>query len=118
MDKENILKVADAIEQHSIPGLGFNMNVLHFQYHEDKSGYGCGTCACIAGWACAIGNITPPSFEAAANFLGLDINNEGDELFWAGDFNLGRIELPQAVAALRHLAATGEVDWERALQPA
>ena len=58
MNKENILKVADAIEQHSIPDLGFNMSIWVGigSLYEDKSGHKCGTVGCIAGWATTVKN--------------------------------------------------------------
>jgi len=54
MNRENILRVADAIEQHSIPDLGFNMNQMLGEaapHNPDQTGRSCGTVACIAGWA-------------------------------------------------------------------
>lgn len=116
---ENILRVADAIEHHSIPDLGFNMfdytmdagDLAHFGV-SDMSGHNCGTTACIAGWALAVrdeGKL--PDVEdyhaEAANFLELPLRtSEALFLHW----NDGTTPA-EAVAVLRHLAATGEVDW-------
>lgn len=125
MNVENILKVADAIERHEIEWLGFSMNSW-FDENEPK----CGTTACIAGWAVAVevgqdaierildkqrsSEISlsridlvdgRPVDERAIEFLGLDYS-QCDGLFYEWNANA-----TQAVAVLRHLAATGEVDW-------
>lgn len=127
MNVENILKVADAIEQHSIAELGFNMGLFQGfggQFY-DHTGHNCGTTACIGGWANAIqsktlveaGDLTEAD---ARNFLGLSPAKASD-LFYARnypenlispdeDYFIG-ITAEQAVATLRHLAATGKVDW-------
>jgi len=124
MNKENVLKVADAIEQHSIPELGFNMNyglVSRSDNIKDLSGYNCDTVACIAGWC---NMLTKPDarfsdFDAAREFLGLD-PKAASELFYAssqwefegGDHTyLERITPSKAAVVLRHLAETGEVNW-------
>jgi len=124
MNVENILKVADAIEQHRIAGLGFHMNYLVSSTRgaliEDKLGIkDCGTVMCIAGWASAIsGRKDNPAFYHARDFLGIDPKTSR-HLFYAanhpdsevGEGPLDDITATQAVAVLRHLAATGEVDW-------
>ena len=125
MNRENVLKVADAIEQHSIPDLGFNMSqwVGRDGEYSDRSGHQCQTTACIAGWAAAVatGKTMAPNgpydFGAtdgagyrkaavtiAREFMGLT----QDHLFWGGN---GYTTPLKAVAVLRHLAETGEVDW-------
>lgn len=127
MNVENILKVADAIERHEIEWLGFNMS--HYcavgKIHlTDHSGHNCGTVACIAGWGAAVSGV-PKSrmtedFDAetpAMEFMGLS-EDQMDHLFYAKSHphfsshkNWNNITQDQAVAVLRHLAATGEVDW-------
>jgi len=141
MNRENILAVADAIEKHSIPDLGFNMGWLISasdgrSYKADRSGKGCGTVACIAGHAYALqhGVMRLPAeqhhFDQQADWLGLS-KSEARELFFAGSVceiqraadggwvdakaELTTITPSQAVSVLRHLAETGEVDWDRAL---
>lgn len=117
MNKDNILKVADAIEQHSIPDLGFNMDFFSSPRSHgsaikaDHSGHDCGTVACIAGWAVQVGDL-PRTFAAARQYLGID-DDLGDDLFYgdSDDLVLADIAVPQAVAVLRYLAETGEVDW-------
>jgi hypothetical protein len=129
MNVENILKVADAIEQHSVPGLGFNMGWLTLSNQTmalegvDKLRVAdCGTVACIAGWASTLTDpLNPPSFGTAADFLEID-GLQRSHLFYAtnhpeasGDAEdsgpLDEIEPDQAVRTLRNFAATGQVDW-------
>ncbi len=117
MNVENILKVADAIEQHSIPDLGFNMRRWRDRAgasSPDLSGHGCGTVACIGGTAEAM---FPK--KLAEDALGLT-HEQSKALFFAvdgtgnrviSDEEFGSITPSQAAAVLRHLAATGEVDW-------
>lgn len=117
MNVENILKVADAIEQHSIPGLGFNMLDWRGPADRvvcDKSGHNCGTVACIGGWTEAIfpkdehGRAVP-----AGETLDLDEDQRGRLFFMYGTRrSLGSVKSDHAVRTLRHLAATGEVNWD------
>ena len=113
MNVENILKVADAIEQHSIPDLGFNMRRWRFRFRNginDKSGHHCKTCACIGGWTEALF----PGV-AAHKSLGL-LSLKVHALFYPDAAPRAYDATPsQAAAVLRHLAATGEVDWSIAL---
>lgn len=123
MNTENIIKVADAIEQHSIPDLGFNMRALideadsiNVPNHFEEP---CGTVACIAGWAYVLagGSVKTRDpvkvWETATDWIGFETGGEARDLF-APHEHLGRftrLTPTQAVAVLRHLAATGEVDW-------
>jgi hypothetical protein len=124
MNVDRILRVADAIEKHEIKDLGFNMGSYYSMLEEDKSGYGCGTTACIGGWAMALaypGNYLErpwsrdksgaPVFtnEAAAEWLGLD-DERATELMLQ-DGVIIDATAAEAVRTLRHLAATGEVNW-------
>ena len=115
MNVENIHKVADAIEKHSIPGLGFNM-----QDFLIKDGHNCETTACICGHAVILEKwriLTKSELETINWFsegkriLGLKYH-EAYELFMSFDLNLGSVLSAQAVRTLRHLAATGEVRWD------
>ena len=126
MNVENILKVADAIEGHTIPTLGFNMLEYTSSSEagiEDMSGHNCGTVACIGGWAATLasdGKVarwTASRWRAAVEYLGLEMS-EANDLFVPHDLRLSAIEPSQAVAVLRHLAKTGEVDWSIPLSPA
>lgn len=119
MNRENILKVADAIEQNSIPGLGFYMRDV-FDTEDD-----CGAVACIAGWAWHVERnmerpMTRPEVKGlspdnSAAFLGI-FGDTASFLFYGGGTDLSFSELtsPVAVQCLRNLATTGKVDWDRA----
>jgi len=118
MNKENILAVADAIETHSVPDLGFNMGGYFFE-GEDADDGKCGTVACIAGWTCKV--LGEPSNEyehgwTAGDHLGLD-HEQRTLLFtprgWLGSPEIFKAR--HAVRVLRHLAETGEVDWAKAM---
>lgn len=122
MNKENVLAVAAAIEGHTIPDLGFNMGnwvAKESSTRPDRSGHSCGTVACIAGWTKRIRTQIPVGINEdfywgpEAKWLGLDVD-EGEELFFGDDWtcaHLNDVTPSEAVAVLRHLAETGEVDW-------
>lgn len=140
MNAENILKVADAIEAAITTKTGLN-GVLGFNMasfvNTEPTGYkdhvdNCGTTACIAGWAYAIktqatpeamkdiisaeGRVGSGSYNkipnTARDFLDLD-QDQADDLFMSdyAPIELYDIKPQTAVRVLRHLAATGEVDW-------
>lgn len=141
MNKSRILLVADAIEQHSIPWLGFNMhnyisvtNLRNGTILEDHTGHNCNTVACIAGWTNAIRlklteTAHPSAFtEDSSTVVWLGLSGLTDQfgdsdvtrLFYARNHpdyeTLGSavwrtITAEQAVRTLRHLAETGKVDW-------
>ena len=131
MNREMILRVADAIEAadkaETTPVMGFNMNYVReisASSEEDMTGHGCGTVSCIAGWTLAIDSdfkidkkITPddPLWKgAAAHLLGLD-KEAAHNLFMAvGAADIEEVTPAEAIAVLRHLAETGEVDWSLA----
>jgi hypothetical protein len=128
MNVENILKVADAIEQHSIPDLGFNMLWLKSEVggDADRSGHNCGTVACVAGWTIALFGSRGDGFMEAGQHLGLP-RSKYRPLFYPGtgldedeaDTHPAWGATPaQAASCLRHLAETGEVDWDRAIKAA
>lgn len=120
MNKENVLAVADAIEKHSIPDLGFNMGALIETGYTDMYGTDCKTVACIAGWALCLKNnlpATPVAFSImteAGDWL--DLTTAQQYLLFCSPtpekyVEFGEKTPAQAVAVLRHLAETGEVDW-------
>jgi hypothetical protein len=81
----------------------------------------CGTTACIAGWQIMRSGrkLNYNVDEMAAADLGLD-EQQADTLFNGSTFNLcgiarSAITPIHAARVLRHLAATGEVDWSVAL---
>lgn len=135
MNKDKILAVADAIEKlavngNPIPGLGFNMAGWAAEVDEegpqfiDRSKHGCGTTACIAGWTVALeARVTPAKLmnignieiaEMAEQILGLD-SYTATALFYSYGRNrnleMEEITPEEAVAVLRNLAETGDVDW-------
>lgn len=125
MNKRNILRVARAIEQAAKPKAkplaGFNMAYFidNGATLGDLSGHDCGTTCCIAGWARIVeeGKFSKRWSEHATAakaraFLDLD-GDQGSELFYGlnSPTLLQNIKPKQAVATLRHLAQTGEVNW-------
>lgn len=131
MNVENILKVADAIEGHTIRKLGFHMGDWVTSGYDDLSGQQCGTTACIAGWTSLLMSrrkaaprspsvflFTRDVMSEASAWLDLDYHS-ADDLFYAVNSPVDRhkITSSQAVAVLRNLAETGEVDWGLALSP-
>ncbi|MCK9361772.1 hypothetical protein M0Q28_06150 [Patescibacteria group bacterium] len=121
MNKERIEQLAVAIETHSIDGLGFNMGFFRFTGGAaDASGHDCGTVACIAGTAVALGKLSG-TFGAAAEWLDIPYDKVGQELFYPGDASGIRVRdwalitPAHAAAVLRRLAETGRVDWTAVL---
>lgn len=138
VNKANVLRVADAIENSKLVkrDIGFNMAYVAERsgvYAKDKTGHHCGTVACIAGYAFAIKHPRTsaakiraieertggdadddPIVEEARDFLGIT-PDESEALFFPDaydpDLILHNLPAEQAVAVLRHLAETGEVDW-------
>lgn len=120
MNVENILKVAAAIEDAAKPGakpkVGFNMGVWHDTGDADQTGHNCGTVCCIGGWTNFLFADDPMQvgMQEAMKSLGLG-PLPADDLFcpprsqYAGSWD--SITPAHAVAVLRHLAATGKVDW-------
>ncbi len=113
MNVENILKVADAIEAACAPDakpeIGFNMDGGPFHPIDgvpDLSGHNCNTVCCIAGWGRAVLGVDA-WYDAKP-----DKASDYDKLICPpGYTDHYRYKPAHAVAVLRHLAATGEVDW-------
>lgn len=119
MNRENILKVADAIEhaakKRSRPKLGFNMRTVRgipLPDAPDMTGHNCQTIACIAGWTQAVHKLPESNFWArdTREVLGLT-HDEAHALFEPPYWWEGKYTTAKAVAVLRHLAESGEVDW-------
>lgn len=128
MNVENILKVADAIEQHSVPGLAFHLDYTYERVTETginkspdvkRMGKGCNAVACIIGWTNSVIPSGAPLSDghAAGRTLGFEDWPKAAKLFYPDDefdwpnLSYGKVTPEQAVRVLRHLAATGEVDW-------
>lgn len=118
MFMENILATAKAIEECSIPGLGFNM-MSWFQDRGtvfDLSGNNNKATSCMAGWALHVrdGCTKPGPVEimdehpcmAAKTFFGID-SDAASQLFRSR-----QITAREAVTTLKHLAKTGEVKFD------
>lgn len=131
MNRERLLRVADAIEKHEIEWLGFNMQTFGGADDLDRSEHNCETVACIGGWAEALRRreagepLTARTFasrdwsvrDKAQDWLELT-DGDAKKLFALGshDFDLVEHVTPvQAVTVLRHAAKTGEIDWSVAL---
>ena len=136
VNRENVLKVAEAIETGALVerGIGFNMARYGAAVDDIAKDHidNCGTVCCIAGYALALKrpdisgeDIAGEHFNIeaeATRYLGLDLGDAG-ELFlpqppYSRPWNqidhqryLAQITPAQAVRVLRHLAETGEVDW-------
>jgi hypothetical protein len=84
---------------------------------KDFSGRGCGTAACIYGW---FGEAFTDDYErmSLAEFLGVDDTGVVGPLIMPDGYaaHPERFPATAAVACLRDLAATGVVDWQRALE--
>lgn len=112
MNKERILALAELIENQPHEELesefGFNM--------EDFT-HPCGTPSCIAGWAVFQAGGLEKDYHAnskvAAEILGLE-HRQAEDLFFAWRSKIGLEEITpfHAAATLRHLAETGDVDWD------
>lgn len=133
MNIGNILKVADAIEQVSVPGLGFNMSCgIESAGHtiwrgprSDNSGRGCGTVACVAGWTCVVladrdTSCDQPWVDVRVDAQGLlDLSDVlANALFEPARGLRSSVTDEHAVRCLRNLAITGKVNWEQAMKPA
>jgi hypothetical protein len=135
LNKKRLLQLADVLEAHSIPDVGFNMWTFYIELDKaerglrDYSNHKCGTVACIAGHTLLLFEengrriLEERSFvddisQKAAEILGLR-PWQTSELFYQTSIPTrgGRQPItPQhAARVIRHLAATGEVDWEKAL---
>lgn len=127
MNKEKLLQVADAIEASELLHFGFNMKVFKDSTAIgilDNSGRGCGTVGCIAGWTIATfqadhwksGDPDIFAFRAQEELNLTD--RQAHDLFFVGPaqenpYHPGWDATPaQAAMVIRHLAKTGEVDWD------
>lgn len=113
MNKELLLRVADAIEHES--ELGFDMT--HFRHNSYNLAYeyseaGCKTTACIAGHAVFIHS--PALFRKSTTNIErvalkvLDMCNDprAEKLFFHN-----RVSRKEAAEVIRHLVKTDEVEW-------
>ena len=112
VNRENILKVAAAIEKAGKsrarqPRLGFKMAFWRDDDVADWAGRKCGTVMCIGGWTERLCGTDP------GTDFGIGEKRHA-ELCAPPGWGSGEKYTPaEAVAVLRHLAETGEVDWPR-----
>lgn len=122
LNVENILKVADAIEAaakpDATPAMGFNMNLwcdavenAEDPMYADLTGHGCGTVGCIGGWTQTLLGRPDDNEELTGDLLGLDYVAAARLFYPIQIARWEDITPARAVAVLRHLAATGVVDW-------
>lgn len=103
MNKENLLRVAEAIER--APDEAFDMS---------DYGHGCGTPACIAGFAAQIAGENPPHYVESFAREVLDLTYRESEVLFCGQVSVSLLEGVSrfdAVALLRNAAKTGKIDW-------
>jgi hypothetical protein len=115
MNAERILKLADVIEglPHGTVDWASSIGELSA---FNMSEWNCGTVGCIAGWTIKVFSKADDSTHyttEARSLLGLS-SEEAEGLFTprcrdVEDYR--RVKPTQAAAVLRHLVATGEVDW-------
>lgn len=130
MNRENLLRVADAIEKHEIADLGFNMCDFIGDGYIDRSGHECGTTACIGGFAAALlrnhkdasdlqmywdDPETRSLRDDGAAFLGLN-GFEASDLFGGTPraLNFDDVTPAMAVATLRYAEEHDVIDWDAA----
>lgn len=124
MNKERLKVLISTLEglkekpNEKYPDLGFNMDYwntsrrlhLHQRDYNDNSGHGCGSVACIGGWASEL--FLKDGLDGKFNDI-LDIGHDNmDLLFYpkpSRDFN--KVTLDEAILTLEKLLDTGEVDW-------
>lgn len=103
IEKLEWISATDAITSLKKPG--FNMAIWDAKDSEESA---CGTVCCIGGWASRIFRSEHNDSDVGELF-NLD-DREANRLFYP-DLSWTAITVPQAVAVLRHLAKTGNVDW-------
>ena len=129
VNKMNLMRVIKAIEGDEFKELGFNMAywmrtpTMANEDHSHK--HGCGTLACIGGWANVVryGFTTAGQYDEndAMDFLGLT-DLEGIMLFYceleerdaddaAESLPMSFVTQEEALLVLNHLYDTGEINW-------
>jgi hypothetical protein len=135
MNVDNIIKLAEVLEreetqQHfDLNNWAWNAHRLEsfaYQPYDEEILHTCGTVACVAGWAKAL--FAPKScdlpFDVGAEVL--DLEHEQSYHLFTPPTDEWALKLPPekpyvydatargAAKVLRHLAATGKVDWSKA----
>lgn len=132
MNKQNVMRVADAIERAELaPEFGFNMNYVEATrgaFAQDMTGRECGSVGCIAGWCAKLADNDDDDYKKRGSILTYcsdqSVFNRAQEWLDLSDAQAGplfgpetledwdNITTAQAVATLRHLAETGDVVWK------
>lgn len=133
MNIDHIMKTADLIESadltfRGVP-VGFNMAswISTGGYYPDHSGHGCGTTACIAGWATLASGayqhksvVEENAYDYGRRYFGID-RDQASALFSGSPLITDGVHDPHAVPTsemavltLRHFAMTGEISWKYA----
>ena len=106
MNKENLLKTADAIE-NGIPNVVFNMR--HFKTLTHNSSI---TQACVIGYVAIINNFYNGDDLQEKIMKWLDMSyEEYTNLALPHDFDLEKITKENAIDLLRYAAEVNVVDW-------
>ncbi len=130
VNTENVMALAAFLEElpeHS--DRHFDMNCWLVEDHHGDTEFGtdgCDTAGCIAGWAYVLakeagmpeanfpnGALPSEIRFTATMFLGLGWS-QSRALFLPDVVDLSKVSVEDAIKVLRHLADTGEVDWEGA----
>ncbi|RWF44259.1 MAG: hypothetical protein EOS65_02465 [Mesorhizobium sp.] len=120
MNIERILQLADVIEKTPHKPIYYHGNSPAPLTEFNMERWHCGTIGCIAGWTVHLFGNKGASAEddagmKAGELLGLSLN-DADNLFCPGSGRegprLSEIKPAKAALILRHLAATGEVNWQ------
>ena len=103
MNRERLLKLADVIENDSLPGVEFDMNRFsgdHEEYVRDFSP-SCGTACCIGGYACLLFGDDDDRFDSHTASRVLDLTSDEAFGLFFRDYYQTRSE---AAAKIRRLA--------------
>lgn len=121
MNTEAVLRVAEAIENGTIPGVGFNMKFWSGEgsYAQDRLGRKCDCAACIGGTTeLLFRDVWPREIDGAvgvSSIFGISCAMAIELCYPEQDGNSNAAAYDatpqQAGQVLRHLAATGVVDW-------
>lgn len=125
MNIDRINALADFISQLDFVApyedrVGFNMSMFVNRTHRNDEQYDCGTPACIAGWATWLDLGKPVVMkDNDILFNARDYLDISSGMAWQlfipedlpNDLALDDVTQKQAAKVLRHLAATGTVDW-------
>ena len=120
MNKENVLALAERME--GLEEYDDATNNRDNMYSQREWVFGCGSPACIAGHAAAMlgtGIVTNSNADRMAmEFLGIDWHEAHDLFDSMPNTYFENDPSPKdAACVLRHLAATGKVDWFEATKP-